>query len=114
MAKMKNITGVVFSTDPDFQYYQEQAEEPDTLPANQQKLRVSLDKKQRGGKQVTLITGFMGKNVDLETLGKTLKNKCGTGGSAKDREILIQGDFRKKVLDALLALGYTQTKQTGG
>ena len=116
MAKDKNgrREGVVFSTDPDFQYRYEQPEEADTLPPQQQKLRVSLDRKQRAGKAVTLITGFVGSETDLAELGKLLKNKCGVGGSAKDGEILVQGDQREKVLQWLLEKGYSQTKRSGG
>lgn len=116
MAKDKNgrREGVVFSTDPDFQYRYEQPEEADTLPPQQQKLRVSLDRKQRAGKAVTLITGFVGSETDLAELGKLLKNKCGVGGSAKDGEILVQGDQREKVVQWLLEKGYSQTKRSGG
>ncbi len=116
MAKGKHgrREGIVFSTDPDFEYSYEQAEEADTLPPQQQKLRVSLDRKQRAGKAVTLITGFVGKEADLAELGKLLKNRCGVGGSAKDGEILVQGDQRDKVVQWLLEKGYSQTKRSGG
>lgn len=106
--------GVVYSTNPDFQYSYEQPEEVDTLPPQQQKLRVLLDKKQRAGKAVTLITGFVGKEADLAELGRLLKNRCGVGGSAKDGEILVQGDQRDKVVQWLLDKGYSQTKRSGG
>lgn len=105
--------GLVYSTDPDFEFEQER-EEVDTLPPQQQKLRVSLDRKQRGGKEVTLVTGFVGSDEDLADLGKYLKTRCGVGGSAKDGEILVQGDQRDKVVQLLLDKGYSNTKRSGG
>lgn len=113
MSKKSNINGVIFSTDPDFEYSYETDEEEVTLPASQQDLRVQLDKKQRGGKAVTLITGFRGTLTDLQDLGKKLKAKCGAGGSAKNGEIIVQGDFRDKILDYLKSEGY-KVKKSGG
>ncbi len=104
--------GFVYSTDPNFQFEEEQ-QALHTLPPEQQKLRVWLDTKQRAGKAVTLITGFVGTNDDLEDLGKKLKNACGTGGSAKDNEIIIQGDQREKVMQWLLKNGYKNSKKAG-
>ena len=101
---------VVYSTNLDYQYENEEIEEAETLPKNQQKLRVSMEKKGRGGKTVTLIKGFVGTEDDLKELGKLLKTKCGVGGSVKDDEIIIQGDFKQRIIDLLKTEGYTQTK----
>ncbi|RLD59077.1 MAG: translation initiation factor [Bacteroidetes bacterium] len=109
----KERLGVVFSTNPDFEYDNEKDEEQETIAANQQDLRVSLDRKKRKGKSVTLVTGFVGSEEDLKALGKILKTKCGVGGTAKEGEILIQGDFRKKIIDILKGVGY-KVKQSGG
>ncbi|HNW98055.1 MAG TPA: translation initiation factor [Bacteroidales bacterium] len=113
MQKKKNISGVVYSTNPDFQYNYQNSDEPETLPPQQQQLRVFIETKHRGGKTATVVKGFIGKNADLETLGKQIKMKCGTGGSVKDNEIIIQGNFREKVTQYLLAQGY-KAKIAGG
>lgn len=102
----KKRDGVVYSTNSDFNYEYQQQSEEETLPAQQQQLRVQLDKSMRAGKQVTLVTGFTGKTGDIEALGKILKTKCGVGGSVKDREIIIQGDHRDKVVQILIKEGY--------
>jgi translation initiation factor 1 len=106
--------GFVYSTDPNFKFEDASKATQETLKPNQQKLRVRLDTKQRAGKAVTLIEGFVGKEADLEELGKKLKNFCGTGGSVKDGEIIIQGDQREKVLQWLLKNDYKNTKKAGG
>lgn len=112
--KNKKWVNVVYSTNPDFQYEQEQEEQSETLEKNQQKLYVSIDRKQRAGKEVTLIEGFVGVEDDLKELGKLIKTKCGVGGTVKDNEILIQGNFKDKIFDLLIKEGYTQTKKKGG
>ncbi|MBI1769234.1 MAG: translation initiation factor [Bacteroidetes bacterium] len=102
----KNRDGVVYSTNQNFQYEYSGNNEADTLPAQQQNLKVLLDKSGRAGKQVTLVTGFLGKPGDLESLTKLLKTKCGVGGSSKNGEIILQGDLRDKVVQALIKEGY--------
>lgn len=107
MAKdWKDRLGVVYSTNPEFRYDTGSDEEPDTLPHDKQLLRVSIDRKQRKGKSVTLIQGFVGKENDLKELGKILKTKCGVGGSVKEGEIIIQGEFVEKVKEMLTKEGY--------
>lgn len=102
----KQRLGVVYSTNPDFKYEQESVTEDETLTPEKQKLTVSIDRRCRAGKQVTLVSGFVGSESDLKELGKTLKVKCGVGGTAKDGEITIQGDLRDKVTELLCAMGY--------
>lgn len=106
----KERLGVVFSTNPEFTYENTKGE---TLPPQQQDLRVMIDKKRRGGKIVTLVTGFVGQDDDLSSLAKLLKTKCGVGGTAKDGEIMVQGDFCEKILDILKKEGY-KAKRSGG
>jgi translation initiation factor 1 len=110
MQSSKNKINVVYSTNPDFQYQYDEPEETATLPPAGQNLRVMLDRKNRSGKSVTLVTGFVGTHNDLTDLAKDLKSKCGVGGSAKDGEILVQGDFRDKILQLLLQKGYKAKK----
>lgn len=102
--------GFVYSTDPNFSFEEEQSNDETLLPA-QQKLKIRLDTKHRAGKAVTLVEGFIGKEKDLEDLGKKLKSFCGTGGSAKDGEIIVQGDQREKVLQWLVKNGYKQARK---
>ncbi|WP_075352303.1 translation initiation factor [Algoriphagus marinus] len=109
----KKRDGVVYSTSDEFEFQTPSSEEEETLAPNQQHLKVMLDKKARAGKKVTLVEGFIGNEVELAILGKLLKNKCGVGGSAKDGEILIQGDHRDKVVEILQAEGY-KAKKAGG
>ena len=122
----KDRLNMVYSTNPDFNYDIEEDAEQTTLEPAKQNLRVAIDKKNseignaksqlnnRGGKVVTLITGFVGTEEDLKTLGKLLKTKCGVGGAAKDSEIIIQGDFKLKIVELLKKEGYVKTKPVGG
>ncbi|MDB5198121.1 MAG: translation initiation factor [Chitinophagaceae bacterium] len=109
--KRSNLSGLVYSTDPNFKLPEENTDDINTLPPAQQNLRIRLDAKQRAGKVVTLIQGFEGKETDLEELGRKLKSYCGTGGSAKENEIIIQGDNRDKILVWLQKQGYSKTKK---
>ena len=102
----KKRLGVVYSTNPDFNYEEEVSEEIQTPEPSKQNLRVTIDRKGRAGKQVTLVTGFVGSSDDLAELGRTLKTRCGVGGTAKDGEIAIQGDFRDRVTELLIGMGY--------
>lgn len=110
MNDWKDRLGVVYSTSADFDYQTNEAEEPETLAPAAQVLRVRIEKKGRGGKIATLVSGFVGTSADLADLGRTLKSKCGVGGSVKDGEILVQGDFRERVISLLRSMGYTGTK----
>ncbi len=109
-----NRINIVYSTNPDHEYESEEEEEAETLEANKQQLKVLRDRKKRRGKTATLVEGFVGSEDDLKELGKTLKSKCGVGGSAKDGIIIIQGDLKEKVYNLLKDMGYTKTKMSGG
>jgi len=113
MKKKQRYSGIVYSTDETFAYQETDSAAVETLPNHKQQLRVMLDRKMRGGKTVTLVTGFVGTADDLEALGKRLKQKCGVGGSAKDGEIIVQGDFRQRILQLLSDDGY-RVKLAGG
>ena len=106
--------GIVFSTDPDFEFRYEQDDQIPTPAPSAQKLRVHLDRGLKGGKVATVVRGFIGADSDLESLGKTLKSKCGVGGAVKDAEIILQGDHRNKIIEYLLKEGYSNTKASGG
>ncbi|MFZ4455375.1 MAG: translation initiation factor [Bacteroidales bacterium] len=106
----KERLNIVYSTNPDFKYDTENNGSVDTKSKDKQLLRISFDKRNRGGKVVTLITGFIGSDDDLKELCKLLKTKCGVGGSAKDGEIIVQGDFRQKILDILTKEGYIKSR----
>jgi len=111
--KNKERINIVYSTNPNFNYQNNSKAEENTLPPEKQNLKIQLDKKQRAGKSITLITGFVGTADDLNELGKMLKSKCGVGGTTKDGEILIQGDFRDKMIELLSKAGY-KVKRVGG
>ena len=106
----KRRLGMVYSTNPDFVFDEAAEDEVETLSMSKQKLRVSIEKKGRGGKTVTLVKGFVGKDEDLKALAKSLKTKCGVGGAVKDNEIVIQGDLRDKVVSVLKTFGYSDVK----
>ena len=106
MSKNKNKVGVVYSTNPDYQYQYDGEEEQGTLPPQQQKLHVRMERSGRGGKTVTVVDNFVGSDADLADLGKVLKGRCGVGGTAKDGQIIIQGDFRDRIVALLTDLGY--------
>ncbi len=113
MKKKQQYNGIVYSTDETFAYQDTETDDMETLPNQKQDLRVMLDRKMRGGKTVTLIKGFKGTSADLEALGKRLKQKCGVGGSTKAGEIIVQGDFKQRILQLLLDEGY-RAKPVGG
>jgi translation initiation factor 1 len=109
----KKPDGIVYSTNPDFKYHYEGEEQQETMPATLQSLRIWLEKNHRGGKLLTVIKGFIGSEEDIKDLARKLKTSCGTGGSAKEGDILLQGDFRDKVLNLLTSWGYP-AKKAGG
>jgi translation initiation factor 1 len=106
----KDRLNIVYSTNPDFQYSTDKKEETETLPKQQQKLRVSIEKNHRGGKTVTIVKNFVGSDEEIKELGRLLKTRCGVGGTTKEGEILIQGEFKEKIIEILKKEGYTQTK----
>ena len=106
----KSRLGMVYSTNPDFEYIEDKDEEVETLPKNRQRLRVRIEKNGRGGKTVSVISGFVGCEADLKDMAKMLKVKCGVGGSVKDGEVIIQGDFKERLVQILKADGYQDTK----
>lgn len=106
----KSRLGMVYSTNPDFAYETEEEQEEETLPKERQRLRVAIEKKNRGGKTVTVVKGFVGTETDLKDLGKLLKTKCGVGGAVKEGEILIQGEWRDRLVSLLRQEGYSDTK----
>jgi translation initiation factor 1 len=110
--KNKGRVNIVYSTNPDFKYEQDNTESSNTLPPPQQNLKIYLERL-GGGKLLSKVSGFVGKENDLEELGRTLKQKCGVGGNVKDGDILIQGDNRDKILDILVKMGY-KVKKAGG
>ncbi|MEA4917969.1 translation initiation factor [Proteiniphilum sp.] len=110
MNDWKKRLDIVYSTNPDYHYQEEGSEGEETRPNEKQLLRISLDKRNRKGKAVTLVTGFIGNDDDLQELGRVLKTKCGVGGSAKEGEIIIQGDHREKVLGILQKEGYVKSR----
>lgn len=113
MADWKARLGILYSTDPNYEYQYDEIVEPETLSPERQPLRVSISRRHRAGKEVSVVTGFVGSTSDLEALGKTLRQRCGVGGSAKDGEILIQGDQRDRLLAILHDLGYTSVRRSG-
>lgn len=113
MNDWKQRLGMVYSTNPDYEYQSAEEPQEQTLTPEKQNLKVWIDRKQRGGKVVTLVTGFVGTDEDLEQLGRMLKSRCGVGGSAKDGQIIVQGEHRDRVMELLIAAGY-RCKKAGG
>lgn len=113
MSKKKNRVNVVYSTNPDFSYEEDHDDEQETLAPEQQQLKVWIDKKQRAGKEASIVRGFVGTDDDLKDLAKKIKQACGTGGSVKDGEIIIQGDKRDAIIAMLAKEGY-KAKKAGG
>ncbi|MDF1673350.1 MAG: translation initiation factor [Vicingaceae bacterium] len=111
--RKKSKKNIVYSTNPNYSY-EDDDEDLETLNPEEQYLKVMIDRKQRKGKSVTLITGFVGSDDDLKDLSKTLKSKCGVGGSSKNGEVLVQGEFKDKIFDLLIDMGYKHTKKVGG
>lgn len=110
MSKKQRAVGVVYSTNPDYQYQYDEEPEAETLLPEKQRLRVRIEKNHRGGKTVTIVSGFEGSDSDLQELGKKLRTACGVGGSAKDGEIIVQGDMKERVTATLVKLGYRNTR----
>ena len=110
----KEKLSFVYSTNPNYTPETEETEKIESIPSNKQVLRVRLEKKNRGGKSVSIISGYVGTEEELKELGKIIKNKCGVGGTVKDGEILIQGDFRDRILNLLQEMGYNNVKKAGG
>ena len=114
MSKNKKKGSMVYSTNPNYDYSENDYEDEETLPHEDQELKVCIDRKQRKGKSVTLVYGFIGQEEELKDLAKILKSKCGVGGSVKNQEIIIQGEFKDKVTQLLIDMGYSKTKMVGG
>jgi translation initiation factor 1 len=112
--KNKKRIDIVYSTNQNYDYQQNDDKQMDTLPNDEQELKICIDKKQRKGKSVTIIYGFEGQENDLKDLAKLLKSKCGVGGTVKNDEILIQGEFKEKIFQLLIQDGYSKTKKVGG
>ena len=114
MSDWKDKLQFAYSTNPSYKPDEDEADTVKTLEPSKQDLRIWIEKKNRGGKVVSIVSGFIGSNDELKELGKQLKSRCGVGGSVKDGEIIIQGDFRERILDLLNELGYKKVKKAGG